>query len=489
MRFAQLFSQTWCWYPAPTIFTTQKNHLTYMNFRYKTEKKILLLLGTTFILFHSRSPLFAQIDSVSKTTHAVVSENVTLENAGLQEVIRYAIRNQPDIRQSVLDERITESQIQSKLADWYPQLNFNYNLQRNFLLQTSIIGGNPVRFGVNNISAAQFMLTQQIFNRDVLLANRTKKDVQLQASQNTDNNKIALAVGVSKAFYDVLATIQQIQVSNEAIVRLEKSLKDASNQYQAGITDKIDFKRATISLNNNRAAKKGNEEILKAKLEYLKSLMGYPAQKELTIAYDSLQMEREILMDTLQQADFTSRIEYQILSTQKKLLESNVQYNKWSYLPTVALNGAYNMNFQNNQFTDLYGRNYPNSFATITLALPLYQGGKRKANLNTATLQVKRVDLDIQRLQLNVNAEYTSALANYKSSLANLLAQKENVDLAREVYDVIQLQYKSGIKTYLEVITSETDLRLARINYSNALYQVLANKIDVQKALGQLSYE
>jgi outer membrane protein len=460
-----------------------------MNYWYKTEKKILLILGTSFILLESRFPLFAQGDSTSKTTSVLVSENVTLQNAALPDVIRYAIRNQPRIRQSVLDEQITESQIHSKLADWYPQVNFNYNLQRNFVLPTSIIGGNPVRFGVNNVSAAQFTLTQQIFNRDVLLANRTRKDVQLQASQNTGNNKISLAVNVSKAFYDVLATTQQIEVTTEAIVRLERSLRDATNQYKSGIADKIDFKRATISLNNNRAAKKGNEEVLKAKLEYLKTLMGYPQESALTIAYDSLQMEREILLDTLQHADFKSRIEYQILSTQKRLLESNVQYNKWSYLPTVALNGAYNLNFQNNQFIDLYGRNYPNSFAAVTLALPLYQGGKRKANLNTAELQLKRVDLDIQSLQLNVNTEYTSALANYKSSLANLLAQKENIDLAREVYDVIQLQYKSGIKTYLEVITSETDLRLARINYFNALYEVLTDKIDVQKALGQLSYE
>jgi len=89
---------------------------------------------------------------------------------------------------------------------------------------------------------------------------------------------------------------------------------------------------------------------------------------------------------------------------------------------------------------------------------------------------------------MSVNSEYATALGYYKGSLTNLLAQKENVDLAREVYDVIQLQYKSGIKTYLEVITSETDLRLARINYYNALYQVLANKIDVQRALGQLNY-
>ena len=76
-------------------------------------------------------------------------------------------------------------------------------------------------------------------------------------------------------------------------------------------------------------------------------------------------------------------------------------------------------------------------------------------------------------------------LPNYKASLSNYLAVKENVLLAQEVYDVIQLQYRSGIKTYLEVITSETDLRTAQINYFNALYQVLSSKIDVQKSLGR----
>ena len=62
------------------------------------------------------------------------------------------------------------------------------------------------------------------------------------------------------------------------------------------------------------------------------------------------------------------------------------------------------------------------------------------------------------------------------------------MDLAKEVYDVVVLQYRSGVKSYLEVITSETDLRTTQINYYNAVYQLLASKIDVQKALGQIVY-
>ena len=99
-----------------------------------------------------------------------------------------------------------------------------------------------------------------------------------------------------------------------------------------------------------------------------------------------------------------------------------------------------------------------------------------------------RNDLDIISLKNAINSGYSQALAAYKGNYQNYLALKENLALASEVYDVIQLQYRSGIKTYLEVITSETDLRTTEINYYTAMYQLLTSKIDVQKALGQINY-
>ena len=424
------------------------------------------------LVLHAQSPL---ADSLLK--------EVTLPKA-----IEYAIKRQPLIQQSLIDEKITDAKIKSKLADWYPQVNFNYNLQHNFLVQTSVIGGNPVKLGVDNTSNGQFTVSQYIFNRDVLLAKRTKGDVRLQAKQATSSDKIDLAVNISKAFYDVLSTMQQVKVAESNIIRIERSLKDAFNQYTAGVADKIDYKRATITLNNTKAAKKTNEELLVAKLEYLKLLMNYPEKGELNIVYDSMQMEKEIILDTLQAVDYKTRIEYKLLETQKRLMTANVKYNKWSYLPAVSANGAYNLNFQNNDFAKLYNHNYPNSFAALTLGFPIFQGGKRKADITAAELALQRNELDIIGLKNAFNSMYAQALATYKINLTNYLVLKENVSLAKEVYDVIQLQYRSGIKTYLEVITSETDLRSAQINYYNAMYQLLASKIDVQKALGQINY-
>ena len=426
---------------------------------------------------------------ISAAATAQVAKYDSLPKAiSLKDAISYAIKNQPRIQQSLLDEQITESNIRSKLADWYPQVNFGYNLQHNFLLPTAFIQGNAIRSGVNNTSGALFTASQTIFNRDVLLARRTKGDVEVQSKQQTENNKIDVAVNVTKAFYDILVTLQQIKVATENITRTERSLKDATAQYKAGIADKIDYKRATISLNNIKAVKRGNEELLKAKTEYLKSLMSYPDSAALNLIYDSTAMENDIFLDTFQKPDYKNRIEYRLLETQHNLLKANVTYNRNAYLPSVALNGAYNFNYQNNDFVKLYGTSYPNSFAALTLAVPIFQGGKRKANIKTAELQLTRNDLDITALKNTVNAQYAQALAGYQSSLENYLALRENVSLAKEVYDVIQLQYRSGIKTYLEVITAETELRSAQINYFNAVYQLLSNKTDVLRALGQITY-
>src|SRR4051812_194572 len=126
-----------------------------------------------------------------------------LQQATLENVIQYALKNQPLVNQSAIDEQIANYQIKSKLADWYPQVTFLYNYQRNIQLQTSIIGGNPVRFGVNNTSAPQIYATQNVFNRDVLLASRTARDIRINAKQTTTSRKIDLTVNVTKAFYDV----------------------------------------------------------------------------------------------------------------------------------------------------------------------------------------------------------------------------------------------------------------------------------------------
>ena len=93
-----------------------------------------------------------------------------------------------------------------------------------------------------------------------MLAQQSAGDVRLNAKQNTISTQIDVVSNVSKAFYDVLLSQTQIILLDTDIVLLQRSQRDAFNQYKGGLVDKTDYQRATISLNNALALHKTAEE-------------------------------------------------------------------------------------------------------------------------------------------------------------------------------------------------------------------------------------
>ena len=435
-----------------------------------------------WIAFSISIILFISNSSIAQQTNK--TKDSLLQTATLETCLQYAMQHKPQIQQSLLDEQSTDLAIKSKLADWYPQLNFDYFIQNNLQLPTSYSGGKYGQSGTLSASGAYFSATQTLFNKDVLLAKRSANDVHKQAEQSLENNRILIKVSVRKAFYDVLLSQKQIELTNETIIRLEASLRTAYLQYKDGIVDKTDYKRATISLNNTKAQLKAQQQLLLSKEAYLKNTMGYMADNHILLQYDTLLMEKEMVLDTLQTINYSNRIEYKQLETLKKLQQYNLEYTKMSYYPSISAYGNYNLNFLNGNFFKLYGQNYPNSFVGLKLSLPLYQGNKRVYQTHSAEIAIKRLDWDLIQLRATISTQYSQSLAAYKSSLYNYLSLKDNLQLAQEVYATIQLQYKAGLKNYLEVITAETDLRTSQESFTNALYQVLVAKIDVAQALG-----
>jgi outer membrane protein TolC len=411
-----------------------------------------------------------------------------LEEGTLRNCVRYALAHQPSIRQSLLDEEIADRKINSKLADWFPQINLSLGAQHFYQIPVSIVGGTPVNVSLDNASTGTLSVTQTLFDRDVLLASSTAGDVREGSRERTAVNTIDVVVNVSKAFYAALLTRQQIRVLDDDILRLQQSLKDAFAQYQGGIVDKTDYKRATVSLNNAKAERTQNVELMKARDAFLKQQMGYPAEGTLELAYDSTQMESGILIDTTAKARYENRVEYRLLEVERRLAEANLDYNDWSFLPSLSAFGDYTMNYQSTRIPSLYRHNYPSSFIGLQLSFPVFQGGKRIQEIKEASLEVRRAEYDITLFRDAVSAEYARAMADYRSNLNTYDVLKVNLDLADDVYRTIRLQYRAGTKTYLELISAETDLRTAQLNRTNALYQVLRSKLDVEKALGTVQY-
>ncbi|MDO1448400.1 TolC family protein [Rhodocytophaga aerolata] len=343
-----------------------------------------------------------------------------------------------------------------------------------------------VQTGVANTSNVLLQADQTLYSNDVLLASKAARYSRLQFDQNTENTKINTVVNVSKAFYDIIFSQEQLRILDENITRQQKQYADARARYNSGLVDKTDYQRASISIANTRASRKRTEEAIKAKYAMLKELMGVPIESDFDIQYDNNVMQQDMQIDTTQSLVYTSRVEYRQLQTQKNLLQLNTSYYKWGFVPTVSAFINYNWVYQNNEFAQLYDQVYPTSVVGLSARIPIFQGTRRLHNLKKAQLQEKSLDLEVENARNSINTEFQAALANYKSDYNEYLTLQENAQIAEEVYNTIKLQYDEGIKAYVDLIVAETDLQTAQINYYNALYRVLASRLDYERALGKI---
>jgi len=410
----------------------------------------------------------------------------------LQQCLGYALAYQPLVRQARLDEGIAEAGNRVALSAWLPQVNATAVGQHYFGLPFTVFPdpttgiATPRQLGVKNVTTLGLAGTQVIYNNDVRLAARQAPLNRLAAGQNTVYNKITTVSDVSKAYYSVLLSQRQAQVFDEDIRRLTRNYVDARNRYEAGIVDKTDYLQAQISLNNSKASRKQSLEAVNANTAYLQQLMGFPATRLVELKYDTLQLEREAVTDTLTQLDPANRIEYQQVLTQKSLQGTYVNYYRLGFLPSLSAFGNYNSVYQANTVSDQYSQRFPNSYAGMQVALPLFTGFRRTQNLRRARLQDQRVDEDLLNTRNQVTTEYASALADYKGYYEAYVQSRQNLDLSRQVYQVVDLQYREGIKAYLDLLVAQTTLRTSQLNYYSALFQVLTSKVELLRAQGTL---
>ncbi len=419
----------------------------------------------------------------------------TSEFLTLKQCIDYALLHQPALNQSLINVSITKATNAINLSGWYPQVNISANLTHYIQLPTAFIAdtANPgsslkERTGITNTAIPALSVTQAIFSPNLLYAIKSAPLAVKEAQQITDSTKINIVSAVSKAFYNLLLTIEQIDVLKEDTVRLRQSVTDAYHQYVGGIVDETDYEQATITLNNSKAQLRQANENVVPEYATLKQLMGFQPDRQFNVSFDTLQMMNDIAFDTTLQLQYEKRIEFKQLQTQKDLQRTLTDYYRHTFLPTVSAFYNYNYEFENNDYAKLYNNVYPNSFIGLSVNLPIFTGFSRVKGIQRSKLQERQLDWSQVELKSRIYSEYTSALADYKSNTYNLQVLQENVVMAKRVYFVVQLQYKQGIVAYLNMITAESNLITSETSYINALYQVLSSKIDLQKAMGIINY-
>jgi len=406
----------------------------------------------------------------------------------LDQCVSYALKHEPFINMAIVNQAITTANNRIATAGWLPQVNVagnftHYNtLPTGFFTDTGRIVNSKT--GVINTVTPTLSVTQTIFNPALLYAVHSAPLYDSQARTVTDSTRIEIVSAVSKTFYSLLNTLEQINVLKEDTARLAKNVSDTYHQFVSGVADKTNYDEAVISLNNSLFSLRQATEAIRPQYAQLKQVMGYPPAGRFNVAYDTLQMQNDIVFDTTQVLDVSKRPEFRYLQTNKKLQLETVNYYRHAWIPTVGAFFDYEYEFENNEFSKLFQQAYPFNYVGLSFSVPVFTGFARTQNIKKARLQYDLLDWSEVELRSQIWTDYTTAMANYKSNLYNLKVSKENTDLARETYDIVQRQYLQGVVPYLNVITAETNLVTSELTYETSLFQVLSSKIDLEKAMG-----
>ena len=435
--------------------------------------------------------IFVQLPICTYSQNGYRSDSTQLFT--LEQCIHYALQHQPGLNQSLLNTDIAKATNIINLSGWLPQVNLSgtmirYNQLPTTLSPNPVPGGPPIPIhtGVSNTAIPELSATQTIFAPQLLYAAKSAPILTKHAEQNTDSMRIFIVSSVSKSFYNLLLTLEEIDVLKEDTARLGRNIADAYNQYVGGIVDETDYEQAMITLNNSKAQLKQQTENVVPEYAALKQLMGYPTEINFSVLFDTTQMMQEIYLDTAKQLMYENRIEYQQLQTVSELQHQQTVLNELSFLPTVSVFCDYFYEYESPTSSNLFRTAYPYSYFGVSLNFPIFTGFARTESLQRSKYQEQIVNWEEMNLKSQIYTEYCSALANYKSNQYNLSMLRDNKSQAQNVYRVISLQYNQGVVAYLNLLVAESNLITAEIGYIDALFHLLSSKIDLEKAMGEI---
>ena len=434
---------------------------------------------------------------LSFITFAGIATAQTKNEFSITQCVDYAYKNNLQVKNALLTIKSQEAINKEVTASAMPTVTatvggVNYLELPVSLLPGEIFGGTagtfiPVRFGTKFNANASVQLQQLLFDGQVfvaLQARRTTIALQQKAAEVTEE---MIKTNIHKIYYQLVVSKTQIALLDANIERLQKLEHDSRELYKNGFVEKLDLDKIAVQVANLQTEKLKASNAIELGYIGLKTLMGMPVNDTLVLT-DKI-TEEQITTDVANNQDYayTDRKEFQAVSLGKKLNEYNIKRYQLSYLPTVAMSGAYTKNAQRNQFNFFKGGDwFTTSFIGLNVSAPIFDGFARKARITKAKIDLQQTENQLQNLRLTIDAEVTQAKMNFATAISTLNNQKKNMQLAESVYAQTKKKYEIGTGSNMEITGAQTDLVTAQTNYIGALYGAIIARVDFLKATGKL---
>jgi NodT family efflux transporter outer membrane factor (OMF) lipoprotein len=161
---------------------------------------------------------------------------------------------------------------------------------------------------------------------------------------------------------------------------------------------------------------------------------------------------------------------------------ANIGIAEAAFYPSLTLSGSTGL--QAIQFGSLFGGNARQFALGPTLSIPIFEGGKLKAQLHLTEAQQKEAAVNYQKTVLAALHEVDNALVAYRSEQLRRQQLTDAVDQNRKALDLARLRYAEGVADFLQVLDAQRTLQLNELLLSISTTTVSTNLVTLYKALG-----
>lgn len=265
-------------------------------------------------------------------------------------------------------------------------------------------------------------------------------------------------------------------------VELARALYDQAVELQAeGISTALDTLRANVELQNERQRLIVAETARKTSLYGLAQLLSLEPEENLELEDEKKFFETpDFTLEEGVESAYAQRPELQTLLARESALGLEKGAASAERLPKIIAGG--NWAYQGTSASS----SIPAYQYQATLEVPLFTGGRIRAENTKATLELGKISRQIEDLKSRIALDVKTAVDQFEASRHEVEVANVGLQLAQQEVEQARERFQAGVANNIEVITAQDALARASDNQIGALYNYNQARANLAHAMGQM---
>ena len=331
-------------------------------------------------------------------------------------------------------------------------------------------------------SAAMPLVNAQLWKSLKLSA----MDVEL-AVEKARGSRLDAVTQIKNAYYAILFAKEAFNVYSEVYDNAMANLAETQKKYNAQKASEFELVRAKTTVEQAVPNLYNAENNIDLALWQLKAVLGVDLDMNLDVAGELVDYSQQMFYDIHRHDDASldQNSTMKQLAIQAEVLAENIKMQKYAALPSLAasFNFAYMSMANDVAFSEFPW--IPYSTAGISLSIPIFAGGKRHQAVKQAKNQYQQVQLQVENTERQLKIAIRQSLNTMEMNMKSYYAAQEAVASAQKAYDIASASYQAGRGTLIELNDAQLALTQTRLSESQAIYNFLTAKSQLEQTLGQ----